>query len=116
MAVVNTFQNSSPSNLSAVDLNTTSTATKYFNNFFNKTVTISSAKDDAIVSYFEKITDNKESAMALASAVLYTSAIQNIDPMLILDEFKKLDNEKLNDYLCYFLNLSRVGTLSLIHI
>lgn len=110
MAIVNTFQNTSPSNLSSVDLNLLSSSTKYFNNFFSKAITISSAKDDAVVSYFEKITDNKESAMALASAVLYTSAIQNIDPMAVLDEFKKLDNDKLNDYLCYFLNLSRVGT------
>lgn len=84
--------------------------TKYFNNFFAKTITISSAKDDAIVTYFEKLTNNTDSAMILASAVIYTSAAQGIDPMEVLDQFKKLEASKLNAYICYFLNLSRVGT------
>jgi len=97
-------------NISGVNLNTTTDADKYFNNFFKQTIDISPAQDDAIVSFFQSITDNKESATALASAVIYTSKQQQTDPMLILDEFKKLDKGQLDAYLCMFLNLNRIGT------
>jgi hypothetical protein len=97
-------------NLSGINLNTINDTDKYFNNFFKQTIDISPAQDDAIVSFFQTITDNRESAVALASAVIYTSKQQQTDPMLILDEFKKLDKGQLNSYLCMFLNLNRVGT------
>ena len=110
MAIVNTFNPPTASNLGQIDLSFMGDTTKYFNNFFTKTITISSAKDDAIVTYFEKLTNNSDSAMILASAVIYTSTAQGIDPMEVLDQFKKLEASKLNAYICYFLNLSRVGT------
>jgi len=113
MAVITNFDElkSSPTNLGPVNLNTiTGDGSRFFNNFFNKSISISTAKDDAIVSFFEKYADNKQSALAIASAVIYTSRSQNIDPMLVLDEFKKLEAGKLSAYLSYFLNLSRVGT------
>jgi hypothetical protein len=97
-------------NLSAVNLNTIGDTDKFFNNFFKATINVSPYQNDAIVSYFEQITDNKESALALASAVIYTSKQQQTDPMVVLDEFKKLDPGQLNAYLCMFLNLNRVGT------
>jgi hypothetical protein len=100
-----------PTNLNAVDLNRLGgDGTKYFNNFFDIPITISSAADDAILSFFEKIADNKDSAVALSSAVIYTSKVQGIDPMAILDEFKKLSKDQLRPYIAYFLNLSRIGT------
>jgi hypothetical protein len=97
-------------NLSGVNLNTATDVDKYFNNFFKQPIDISPAQDDAIVTFFETVTDNKESAKALASAVIYTSKQQQTDPMQILDEFRKLDKGQLNAYLCMFLNLNRVGT------
>ena len=113
MAVVNTFDQlkKTPSNLGAVNLNVLSGGgNKFFNNYFDKTIIISTAKEDAIVSYFEKITDNKESALAVASAVIYTSTAQGIDAMAVLDEFKKLSNNDIGAYVATFLNLNRVGT------
>jgi hypothetical protein len=112
MAVINTFDQlkNNPTNLSAVNLNNLSgDGSKFFNNFFNQTISISTAKDDAVVSYFERICDNKESALALSSAVVYTARVQNIDVMAVLDEFKKLSTEQLGPYISYFLNLSRIG-------
>lgn len=99
-----------PTNLTAVNLNTSGDTNKYFNNFFKQTIDVAPNQDDAIISYFEQVTDNRQSALALASAVVYTSKTQQMDPMLILDQFKKLDQGQLNAYLCMFLNLSRVGT------
>jgi hypothetical protein len=118
MAVINKFDLSSlknnSTNLSAVDLQTMiGDGTKFFNNYFNKPVTISTAKDDAIVAYFEKVTGSTKSATVLASAVIYTSSALSVDSMAVLDEFKKLDKGVLNTYLCQLLNLNRVGTSQL---
>lgn len=115
MAVVNKFDLTSlknnPSNLSAVNLQSVNgDGTKFFNNYFNKPITISTAKNDAIVTYFEGVTGDNSSAMVLASAVIYTSNSLGVDPMSVLDEFKKLDKGVLNTYLCQLLNLNRVGT------
>jgi len=113
MAVIDTFAQlkNNPSNLGTINLNNISgDGSKFFNNYFDKTITISSAKDDAILTYFEKICENKESALALSSAVIYTARVQNIDVMAVLDEFKKLSREQLGPYISYFLNLSRIGT------
>jgi len=97
-------------NLNAVNLNTLTDTDKFFNNFFKAPIDVSPMQNDAIVSYFEQITDNRESAVALASAVIYTSKQQQTDPMEILDQFKKIDRGQLNSYLCMFLNLNRIGT------
>jgi hypothetical protein len=112
MAVVNTFEQlkNNPSNLNAVDLNNLGNGSKFFNNYFDNTISISTAKDDAVVAYFEKVTENRDSALALSSAVIYTARVQNINVMAVLDEFKKLNKDQLGPYISYFLNLSRVGT------
>ena len=91
----------------SVDTNSTTT---YFNNFFNPNFTIGQNADDAIVGYFQTITGNKESGAALAASVIYTAQTQGIDPMTILDEFRKLNKNELNAYLTMFLNLNRVST------
>lgn len=115
MAVVNKFDLSAlkntPSNVGGINLQTfIGDGSKFFNNYFNKPITISTAKNDAIVTYFETLTGDVTSATVLASAVIYTSGALNVDPMSVLDEFKKLDNGVLNTYLCQLLNLNRVGT------
>jgi hypothetical protein len=115
MAVINTFDVSTlknnPSNLTSVNLqNIIGDGSKFFNNYFNKPISISSARDDAIVAYFENLTGSVDSAMVLASAVIYTSVAVGIEPIAVLDEFKKLDRGVLNTYLCQLLNLNRVGT------
>ena len=101
-----------PTNIESVNTNylNTQDTTKFFNNYFEIPVQVSSNVDSAIVSYFETITENTEAARALASAVIYTSVKQGIDPMSTLDEFKKLPNGELDAYTAMFLNFERVGT------
>lgn len=101
-----------PTNLSEVNTNplTTRDVSKYFNNYFDIPVNVSSNVDSAIVAYFEQITSNKESAKALASAVIYTSLKQGLDPMATLQEFQKLSPGELDAYTAMFLNFERVGT------
>lgn len=86
------------------------TTTTYFNNFFGPTFNVSQGVDDAVTSYFEKISNNKETAKAMAGALIYTAKAQNLDPMAVLREFSALPKGQLNNYLTMFLNLNRVGT------
>ena len=41
---------------------------------------------------------------------MYTAQAQNIDPMAVFNEFKKLTPGELNSYLAAFLNFNRVQT------
>jgi hypothetical protein len=99
-------------NLSSPDLNVNneSSTEVFFNNFFTKNINISPNADSAIVAYFLTIADNVEAAQALAASVIYTSLSQDVDPMLTLDQFRKMDSGELNLYLALFLNLNRVGS------
>ena len=101
-----------PTNLNRVNLNAIDPldTRKYFNNYFNVPIEVSSNIDSAVLAYFETITQTKEAARALASAVIYTSLKQGINPMSTLDEFKKMSPGELNDYTTMFLNFERVGT------
>jgi hypothetical protein len=101
-----------PTNLTGVNTNaiTPPNPDKFFNNFFNFPVEVSTNVDAAVVAYFEQIAENKDSAKALASAVIYTAVKQGINPMSALDEFKKIPIGELSAYTALFLNFERVGT------
>ena len=88
----------------------TNPTTDYFNNFFKTGFTVSQNVDDTVVGYFQTITGDRASGITLASAVIYTATSQGIDPMILIDEFRKLKPNELNAYLTMFLNLNRVGT------
>jgi hypothetical protein len=83
---------------------------RFFNNYFRPDLDVSSNINDAIFTNFEKITDNKESALALASAVINTSKSRQLDVMEVLAEFNKMGKDQLNAYLCMFLNINRVNS------
>jgi hypothetical protein len=101
-----------PTNLQGVNTNAIDPfdTDKFFNNFFDFPIEVSSNIDAAIIAQFELITDNKESAIALASAVIYTAVKQGINPMNALDEFKRLPPGDLDTYTALFLNFERKGT------
>ena len=101
-----------PTNLQSVDTNAVNPpqVDKFFNNYFEFPISVSTNVDAAIVAHFEQITENKDSARALASAVIYTAIKQGIDPMSALDEFKKIPFGDLSTYTALFLNFERIGT------
>ena len=84
--------------------------TTFFNNYFAGTFNISQNVDDAIIGYFQSLTGDKESGINLASAIISTSTQQGLDPMSLIDEFRKLRPNELNAYLTMFLNLNRSST------
>lgn len=99
-----------PQNVDAVNVNSTTTQ-KYFNNLYLNIGTVSSNQNDAVIGFFETHTNgNKTAAQALASAVIYTSVAQGMNPMEILTQFTQLPPGQVNAYLTMFLNLNRVGT------
>ena len=102
-----TYNPQQPSNLNTSATNNT---TRYFNNFFTPTFTVSSNVNDAIVSYFQEQTGNLESAKLLAQAVIDTAQAQRDDPMSILSQFQNLQNNELSPFLALYLNSSRVPT------
>lgn len=82
----------------------------FFNNYFEEDTTVSQFTNDAVIGFFEQWTGNKDSAKTLSSAILRTAQAQGIDPMTLIEEFKKLQGYELNAYLTLILNLNRVGT------
>jgi hypothetical protein len=100
-------------NTGVVDLsqNNTTPSGTFFNNYFVTPATVTSNQNDAVVAFFQKITNgNTQSAAILASTVIYTSLAQGIDPMSIIQQFQSVKPGELNLYLAMFLNLNRVGT------
>ena len=97
-------------NLSQVDISSNTSTQTFFNNYFKPTFVVSTNIDDAVIAFFEQITDTKAAARLIASAVIYTSLEQNIDPMSTIEKFSRLNKPELTSYLVMFLNLNRVGT------
>lgn len=108
-------QYSSATNLSGPDLSTASAlnnAQRYFSNFPAKDFSVGPA-NDVIVAFFETYTSNQVTAKNLASAVLYTAQVQNLNPIAVLEDFQRLPKGQLDSYLVAFLNLTRAPTSSL---
>lgn len=72
---------------------TQNTTTQYFNNFFTSDFAAASNVNDAVIGYFQSITGNKETGKTLAQTVIYAAQVQGIEPMSLIDEFKKLSDQ-----------------------
>lgn len=96
-----------PSNLPSSGTNPTN---KFFSNYFIPDYTVSIGTNDAILSWFQQVTGDKESAELLAQTVINTAQLNNEDPMQVLDQFMALPMGDLNNLLALYLNNSRVST------
>lgn len=96
-----------PSNLPSSGTNPTN---KFFSNYFIPDYTVSIGTNDAILSWFEQVTGDKDSAELLAQTVINTAQLNNEDPMQVLDQFMALPMGDLNNLLALYLNNSRVST------
>lgn len=93
-------------------IKSTNNTTEFFENFYKQTgVGVGANVNDAVIGYFQSITGDRETGIALAAAVLYTAAQQGLSPVEIVDQFNSIGNPgELNAYLTMFLNLNRQGT------
>lgn len=86
----------------------------YFKRFYDKNTQVDPAKFDAVVSFFESRTKDITSARALASSLIEISASVGVDPMIILDDFKKYqENESFQAALIGLFNSTRKNTSKL---
>lgn len=101
-----------PSNLTTLNngVDANSTAQKFFTNVMQPNFSIPPELNNTILSYFERVTGNRQSARILASTVIYTSLAQNQDPMMVFDKIRNMDKPEIVIYLNMFFNISRVGT------
>jgi hypothetical protein len=96
-----------PSNLPSSGINPTN---KFFSNYFIPDYTVSIGTNDAILSWFQQVTGDRDSAELLAQTVINTAQLNNEDPMNVLDQFMKMPMGDLNNLLALYLNSSRVST------
>ena len=82
----------------------------FFNNLYNIKLELGTNANDAVQTYFQEVTGEIESAKLLAATVMYTALSRGVDPMSMLEKFKKLPRGQLDLYLATFMNLSRVNT------
>ena len=82
----------------------------FFSNYFIPDYTVSIGTNDAILSWFEQVTGDKESAELLAQTVINTAQLNNENPMTVLDQFMSMSAGDLNNILALYLNSSRVST------
>lgn len=100
---------STSQNVGVVDASSSTSTEAYFNNF--TLGTISNSQNDSLTGYFETYTGgNRAAAQTLASAVIYTSLVQGMNPMEVLQRFTELPIGQVDAFLATFLNLNRVGT------
>lgn len=67
----------------------------YFNNYFTTTQYSTSPDiNDAITGYFQKVTGDTDAGKTLAATVIYTALSNGIEPMSLIDEFRKLKSGK----------------------
>lgn len=65
---------------------------QYFNNFYKQPTSIGNAHD-AINAYFQTITGSVDTGKALASAVIFAALQQGLDPMSVVEQFKRLSDK-----------------------
>jgi hypothetical protein len=66
----------------------------YFNNYFTTQYSTSPDINDAITGYFQKVTGDADAGKTLAATVIYTALSNGIEPMSLIDEFRKLKTGK----------------------
>ena len=81
-----------PGNL-PVNPDQTQSTTDFFNNYYTQNPSVSSGTNDTVVAYFQYLTGDVDAGKTLAGAVLYTATQQNIDPVSIVEELKKLSDK-----------------------
>ena len=62
----------------------------YFSNLFDAEFVIPVDQESAIQTYFESYLKDKDSASLMTNAVVVASLAQNLNPMSVLADFKKL--------------------------
>jgi hypothetical protein len=82
----------------------------YFNKIYDRPVQVPQAVVDALYAFFISRTTHKNAAVAMVNTVVVTALSSKINPLTLLEEFKGLDDLRLNAHLAAFLNGTRNNT------
>lgn len=87
----------------------------YFDNYYQTQSPIESSKYDAVYTFFlSRTNNNKDAARSLTASLLEITYTTGVDPMLVLDDFKKYNqNESFRTALIGLFNSSRRNTSKL---
>lgn len=85
---------------------------QYFDNFYNTQTPITSNQYDAVYTFFlSRTNNNKEAAKSLTTSLLEITHQNSIDPMVVLGDFKKYNqNESFKTALIGLFNSTRRNT------
>ena len=87
----------------------------YFSNFYGTQSPINGAKYDAVYTFFlARTSNNSEAAKSLTASLLEITYTTGVDPMSVLEDFKKYNqNESFRTALIGLFNSSRRNTSKL---
>lgn len=85
---------------------------QYLENFYNTQSPVSADQYDAVYTFFlSRTNNNKEAAKSLTSSLLQVTYQNSIDPMVVLGDFKKYNqNESFKTALIGLFNSTRRNT------
>jgi len=85
---------------------------QYFGNFYNNQSPVSADQYDAVYTFFlSRTNNNKEAAKSLTTSLLQVTYQNSIDPMVVLGDFKKYNqNESFKTALIGLFNSTRRNT------
>jgi hypothetical protein len=86
---------------------------EFFNQYLTEKLSCPAAEVDAVIGFFENRGFEKSSAIAVATALLEQSKIDDVNVFVLIDTLKGLNNVQLSDIVTNVLNYSRekVSTL-----
>lgn len=101
-------------NLPPIESNDSADEVKsFFDKFFTHEITFPAATIDAVVGFFLKRQFQEQAAKSTAIVILTQCRIDGINPLVVIDTLKKLDQTQLSEVVTQILNLSREKTSTL---
>lgn len=85
----------------------------FFDKFFTHEITFPAAQIDAVIGFFLKRGFQEQAAKSTAIVLLNQSRIDNINPFVVLDTLKKLNDTQLSEVVTQIMNLYREKTSAL---
>lgn len=82
----------------------------FFDKFFTHEITFPAATIDAVVGFFLQRGFQEQAAKTTAIVILTQSRIDNINPFVVLDTLKTLDQTRLSEVVTQIMNISRERT------
>lgn len=96
-----------PNNLPNIPVNKTDS---YFNNYYKNLPFIDTNSQAVLISFFEGITVDNETAKVMAGSLVQIVQQQNLDMNKILDDLRKLSKKNIDAYLTLLFNMNRVNS------